>query len=90
MNAIARGDQHPQRGVDLLALKSAVERIDEQRDFRTRLGTISFAAGTETIGTPCRQASLGGQPEKPLRQFREQRNPIAQVHESMQAEAGAA
>ena len=50
MNAIARGDQNPQRGVDLLALECRVERIGEQRDFRSRLGTIGFAVGPKESG----------------------------------------
>ena len=46
---------------------------------------MGFAIGSETIRAPRGQASLGGEPYEPLGQFREQGNPIAQIHESMQA-----
>ena len=62
MYAITRRDENPQRGVDLLALECRVERIGEQDDFRTRLGTIGFTIDAERIRTPRGQASLGGKP----------------------------
>ena len=49
MNAITRGHEHPQRSVDLLALKGSVERVDEESDFRTRRGTIDVLPVGEPI-----------------------------------------
>src|SRR5436305_4310431 len=81
MDPVTSGDQHAERGLEVFALKGAVESVDEQHDLASIRRADSLAVGPEYVAPPRRQRTLGADAGVFLEQPSQQGAAVAPIGE---------